>query len=326
VGDGSFEPYTNVTMTVTPKGQGARCIFDGYILSWQLHLDRAGTSSTTEVWAHDASWLMNINDTVAEWAGQTDGQVANQIFSIYGFTPADGNTDNDSPAHDPDGHSLVQRATDLQFLRGLARRGGKICRVACTDTPGQRTGYFVTPNVSGQSVGTISLADPTMWTVDTLDFDWDVMRPTEADSSQVDLTQAADEGVPANAESSGLNPLDARDLPTYAGRPSTMILTTSADLPELAQRSAAVLAETGFFTRCTGEADADRLGAILRVGDVVTVEGAGTIHSGSWLVWTVGRSKISSSGSAAASTASTAASCPMSTPPPAGSRPSSLRF
>jgi hypothetical protein len=136
-------------------------------------------------------------------------------------------------------------------------------------------------------VGTISLADPTMWTVDTLDFDWDVMRPTEADSSQVDLTQAADEGVPANAESSGLNPLDARDLPTYAGRPSTMILTTSADLPELAQRSAAVLAETGFFTRCTGEADADRLGAILRVGDVVTVEGAGTIHSGSWLVWTV---------------------------------------
>ena len=40
------------------------------------------------------------------------------------------------PAHLPDGHTLFQRATDLQFLHGLARRSGKLCRVACTDTPG----------------------------------------------------------------------------------------------------------------------------------------------------------------------------------------------
>ena len=36
---------------------------------------------------------MNIDDHVAEWSGLTDGQVANAIFSSYGFTPADGNTD-----------------------------------------------------------------------------------------------------------------------------------------------------------------------------------------------------------------------------------------
>ena len=57
-------------------------------------------------------------------------------------------------------------------------------------------------------------------------------------------------------------------------------------MPELDQRTAAVLAESGFFAHCTGEADADRLGAVLRVGDVVTIEGAGSIHSGNWLVWT----------------------------------------
>jgi hypothetical protein len=287
VGDGTFEPYTNVTLTVTPAGQGAQCVFDGYILSWRLHLDRAGTASTVEVWAHDASWLMNVNDTVIEWSGQTDGQVANQIFSSYGFTGADANTDHDSPVHDADGHTLLQRATDLQFLRGLARRGGKICRVACTDTPGQRTGYFVTPAVGGQPVATISLVDPVAWTVDTLDFDWDVMRPTEVDASQVDMTQSSSDGVAANAQASPLNAMGDRDLPTYASQGSTMVLTAPADLPELTQRSAAVLAETGFFTRCTGEADADRLGAVLRAGDVVTVEGAGSIHSGNWLVWSV---------------------------------------
>ena len=157
VGDGTFEPRTNVTLTVTQGAAGspAQCIFDGFVLSWRLHLDRASTSSTIEVWAQDASWLMNVDDQVAEWSGQTDGEVANAIFAKYGFTPADGNTLNDSPSHTPDGHTLFQRATDLQFLRGLARRGGKLCRVGCTDTPGSRTGYFVNPAVDGPPVTTI---------------------------------------------------------------------------------------------------------------------------------------------------------------------------
>jgi hypothetical protein len=310
VGDGSFEPMTNITLTVTPAtpasqgsqtsqvpctpgsgslgGKGAtQCIFDGYVLSWRLHLDRASTSSTIEILAQDASWLMNIDDHVAEWSGQTDGEVANAIFASYGFTPADQNTDSDSPSHTPDGHTLFQRATDLQFLRGLARRGGKLCRVACTDTPGARTGYFVTPATDGQPVATISLLDPNSWTAETLDFDWDVTRPTEVDSSQVDLTQSADAGTDIITAASGLAILDERDYPTYFGQSSTLLLTAAADLPELDQRTAAVLTESGFFSRCTGEADANRIGAILRVADVVTIEGAGSIQSGNWLIWNV---------------------------------------
>ena len=289
VGDGTFEPQTNITITVTPAGPGSRaqCVFDGYVLSWRLHLDRASVSSTIDVWAQDASWLMNIDDNVQEWSGQTDGEVANAIFGRNGFTPADGNTANDSPRHTPDGHTLYQRATDLQFLRGLARRGGKLCRVACTDTPGARTGYFVTPAVDGPPVATISLLDPDSWTVETLDFDWDVMRPTEVDAGQVDLTQAAATGTDVTTDSSGLKPLDDRDYPTYLGESSVLRLTAPADVPELGQRTAAVLAESGFFSRCAGEADAERIGTILRVGDVVTIQGAGSIQSGNWLVWNV---------------------------------------
>lgn len=285
VGDGTFEPYTPITCVVTPAGQGAQCVFDGYVLSWRLHLDRTSSSSTLELWAQDASYLMNVADNIVEWSGMTDGQVANAIFANYGFTPADGNTDNDSATHDPDGHTLFQRGTDLQFLRGLARRGGKLCRVACTDTPGQRTGYFVTPSVDGQPAATISLVDPAAWTVDTLEFDWDALRPTEVLASQVDLDQSSDAGVDITADSSGLDALDARDYPTYVGQTSSMVLSAPADVAELDQRTAAVLSETGFFTRCTGEVDADRLGGLLRAGDVVTIEGAGSIHSGDWLAW-----------------------------------------
>src|SRR5690349_7986756 len=87
VDDGTFEPYTPVSVVLT-AGTSTQCVFDGYVLSWRLHLDRAGTDSTLRVQAQGASWLMNINDVVREWPGLTDGQVANNIFDSYGFTTA----------------------------------------------------------------------------------------------------------------------------------------------------------------------------------------------------------------------------------------------
>lgn len=286
VGDGTFEPYTPITLVVTPVGQSSQCIFDGYVLSWRLHLDRTSGASTIDVWAHDASWQMNLDDTVFEWTGMTDGQVANEIFKSYGFATAKANLDHDSPQHDPNQHSLLQRATDLQFLRGLARRNGKLCRVACTDTPGQRIGYFITPDVSGDPAATISLLSPETWSVDSLEFDWDVMRPTEVDASQVPL-DSSDDDVDGDATKTGLSPLDDRDYPTYASESSTLLLTAAADAPELTLRTTATLRETGWFVRCKGETTVDRLGAMLRVGSVVAIEGAGTLHSGNWFVWSV---------------------------------------
>jgi phage protein D len=286
VGDGTFEPMTSVAFTLT-HGTSRHCVFDGYVLSWRLHVARASTSSAIDIWAQDASWLMNLDDKVVEWTGLTDGQVADAIFASYGFIPAPGNTADDSPSHLPAGHTLVQRATDLQFLRRLARRNGKLLRVGCTVLPGVRTGYFASPAVSGQPVATISLVDPDQWTVETLDFDWDVMRPTEATASQVDLTQPSPAGVTVASVSSGLRQLDQRSYPEYAGRPAALLLAAPADVAELEQRTRAVLAETGFFARCTGEADVDRLGAVLRAGDVVMIAGAGNLQSGQWLVWQV---------------------------------------
>ena len=102
---------------------------------------------------------MNVTETVREWVDVTDGAVANTIFGEYGFTPDPGNLDDDSPAHTSDSASLMQRATDAQFLRDLARRSGKLFRVFCTDTPGQRTGSFGKPSLDGDPVTILTLND-----------------------------------------------------------------------------------------------------------------------------------------------------------------------
>ena len=204
-----------------------------------------------------------------------------------GSPPPTATPTDDSPSHTPDGHTLFQRATDLQFLRGLARRGGKLCRVACTDTPGSRTGYFVLPDLSSgrrRPRSRSSTRTPGRSTASTSSGTCCV--PTEVDAAGVDLTQSSSAGSDVSTDSSGLTALDQRDLATYLGQSSTLLLTAPADVPELDRRAAAVLAESGFFARCTGEADADRLGGVLRVGDVVSVAGRRGLQSGNWLVWT----------------------------------------
>jgi phage protein D len=287
VGDDTFVPGTGVSVVVGPTGQPSQCIFDGYVLAWKLHLDRAGQASTIEAWAQDATWLMNINENVLEWSGLTDGEVANAIFAGYGFMPAPGNTDDDSPAHQEDDHTLFQRDTDLRFLRGLARRNGKILRVTAGAVPGLRTGYFVTPDVTAAPAATISLAGGDNWTLDALDFSWDVMRPTSVTTSQISFDDTSGQGVPTDTASSGLAAMADRDLAAYSGQPATTLLTATADPPELPQRAAALLRDADWLARCEGTVDGDRIGTVLRVGTVVTIEGAGALQSGSWFVWTV---------------------------------------
>jgi hypothetical protein len=150
-----------------------------------------------------------------------------------------------------------------------------------------RTGYFVSPAVDGTAAATISLVDPETWSVDSLDFDWDVMRPTAVDASQVPLDDNSESSVPGDSTDSGLPPLDARDYPTYSAQTSTLVLTAAADAPELTQRTAATLRDAGWFVRCHGSSNVDRLGAMLRAGSIVTIEGAGSLQSGNWLVWDV---------------------------------------
>jgi phage protein D len=235
---------------------------------------------------------MNTTEQVKEWVDVSDGQAANAIFANYGMTADDNNLSDDSPTHTEDGHSLMQRATDAQFLRRLARRNGKLFRVYCTDTPGERTGLFAKPSLAGDPVTVLTLNDATAATVDSVDLTWDVMRPTATIARQALFTDDDQDGAGGTTSDSGLDPLEARDLATFAGTTVTSLLTTTVDDgDELNQRAQSVLREAGWFVRCQGTADANRLGSILRAGTVARLDTAGSLHSGKYFVWSV-RHKI----------------------------------
>ncbi|MGA2129024.1 MAG: contractile injection system protein, VgrG/Pvc8 family [Xanthobacteraceae bacterium] len=269
----------------TPTGQ---CIFDGYALSQKIHLDSGITNSTLVVWGQDASWLMNLTEKVKEWVDVTDATVANTIFGDYGITPSDQNLADDSPSHTEDGHSLMQRGSDIQFLRNLARRNGKVCRIACADQPGVRTGYFATPSLDGDPVVTLTLTDVQNWTVNALDLEWDATRPTSVIARQALFTDPDPDGVSADTADSGLPALSDRTLADFTGQAMTVLLAAPVDdAGELTLRAEALLRESAWFVRCEGEADVERLGIVLRAGMVVAIAGIGALHSGRYLVWRV---------------------------------------
>ena len=68
----------------------------------------------------------------------------------------------------------------------------------------------------------------------------------------------------------------------------TVLLTAPVDdAQELSLRAQSLLREADWFARCQGEADVARLNAILRVGTVVVINGAGSLNSGKYFVWSV---------------------------------------
>jgi phage protein D len=280
-----FKPLSQVAVVVTPDNGSPQCIFDGYVLSQRLHLEQGTVSSRLEVWGQDASWLMNMEEKVQEWADVTDAQIAESIFARYGITAAPENSKDDSPAHDEQGNSMMQRGTDIGFLRGLAQSTGKLCRVVCTDQPGAAIGYFAPPTLDAKPVLTLDLNDPETWNAGPLDLEWDVTRPTAVRAKQIFLDDPDSE---VDFAQSDLSPLDARALGGFTGQATTVLLSPPAgSAGELTLRAQALLRESGWFARCEGESDMARLKAVLRVGTIVSVQGIGTLYAGNYLVWSV---------------------------------------
>jgi hypothetical protein len=294
VSDPRLGPLSNIAITAQASDGVTQCLIDGYVLAQNAHLDTGTASSTVRVWGQDATWLMNTTEQVHEWVDVTDGAVANTIFGTYGFTPDPANLSNDSPAHTEDTHSLMQRATDAQFLRMLARRNGKIFRVYCTDTPGQRTGSFARPSLDGDPATILTLNDANAATVNAVDISWDIMRPTSVLAREALFTDNDSDGAGGTTTDSGLTSLAQQSLADFATTTVTSLLTTIVDSgEELTERAQSVLTEAGWFVRCQGTADVGRLGSILRAGTVTRLDAAGALHSGTYFVWSV-RHKITS--------------------------------
>ncbi len=74
----------------------------------------------------DASVLMDREEKLKDWPNKKDSDIASEIIASYGLTPE---VDDTEVIHDEALSTIIQRESDMQFLKRLALRNGFACHV-----------------------------------------------------------------------------------------------------------------------------------------------------------------------------------------------------
>jgi hypothetical protein len=263
---------------LVPGNGGNECLVKGPVGSQRIHFEHGGAGSYVEVQGHDSTIAMDRQAQSTMWTDVNDSDAVSSILMSYSMVA---DVESTSAGHYENKHALVQRESDLSFVRRLARRNGFAFWVSC-DAVGIQTAHFKKPPVDA-SPSLDLLINRTSPNLALLDLTWDVNRPTSVEGKQVDLNTLED--LDGGTSTSPLSAMAASDLASITGDTRSIFLSAPVDdAGDLQSRSAGALVDSYFFIRATGETSREQLGRPVRAHTVVNVEGAGSRHSGRYFV------------------------------------------
>jgi hypothetical protein len=275
LGDGRLAPGAELTIG-TQVGDLPSVLAKGQVFGQKLHFMHGVRESWVEVCGGDKAFEMDREVKTKVWSELAVSDAVHAILAGYGVTP---DVDPIATRHTEDTHALVQRDTDLRFVRRLARRYGHWLWFT-TDPLGITTAHFKRPALAGSQAATlkINLDGPSLA---ELELEWDVERPAAAVTRQLGLgdLQPIDGQVPR----SPLRPLGALGLADVAPPRQAAFVAPVDDVGDLRARAEAALIEGGWFIRARGVTSTRALGALLRSHTLVAIDGLGKRHSGGYV-------------------------------------------
>ncbi len=274
--DSRLDPGALIGLYVSTE-QGRNCLVKGPVTSQNIKLLKGGDGSVVEVNGYDESLLMEKDSKTVAWSGTTDSDVVNSILAQYGFNT---DVDNTGFTHSEDKHVLMQRDTDMQFIRQLAHKNGFMFWMSADDT-GIYTGHFKRPNLSGPhdvELGIINQAP----NIDQLNIEWDVRRPATISSKQLELNQKTD--ISGDAQQSPLGLLSDKNLQTIVGANARTeyLNVVSDDATDLIASSESTLIDAGWFIRASCQTNLEVVKTLIRPHMLVNIQGAGNRHNGKY--------------------------------------------
>ena len=275
--DERFAVWKQVTVTAGLES-GTEELISGYITHVKPYFDSDPSQCSLEIWGMDGSVLMDREEKLKDWPNKKDSDIASEIFNLYGFTP---DVEDTEVIHDEAVSTVIQRETDMQFLKRLALRNGFECFVEGT------TGYFRTPqlNATPQPVLAVHFGGET--NVNRFSVEVNALTPANVAMFQVDRTnkEILDEAVETSRQTA-LGATNAEGL-LAAGMNAGQIyigMNVATGNPEMAALCQGLFHEGEWFVTGEGEIAANQYGHVLKSRETVTIKGVGETYSGVYYV------------------------------------------
>jgi hypothetical protein len=275
--DSRLDAGTNLTILVSVQDT-LHCLVKGPVYSQKIHLQHGGAGSWVDIIGADSSLSMDRETKSAVWPDVADSDAVQTILCTYGFAPDVQPTD---ARHLETKHSLVQRSTDLRFVKNLARRNGYLFWLTC-DASGIETAHFKRPPVDGNG-DTELIMNLESSNIQALDITWDVERPTSIEGLQLDMNTKTDlDGGMDQPPQTLLGVAGLREV--TCDRRSVHLSAPADDTGDMLARSQGALLEADWFIRATCNTSVNQLGTLVRAHSVVNVRGLGSRHSGKYFI------------------------------------------
>jgi hypothetical protein len=275
--DGRYDPGSELSIRVSVDDEN-HCLVKGPVHGQDIHLKHGGAGSSFTVHGSDSAIKMDRETRSVQWSDVTDDAAVSSICANYGLLA---DIQGTNAGHFENKHTLIQRDSDLRFVKRLARRNGYLFWITC-DAAGIETAHFKPPPLAGSAANSliINMDSPNL---DTFDISWGVERISSVIGAQLDLNTKND--LDGNMAATSLTILGDKSLQQITGDTRSIHLDAPVDdAGDLQARGEGTLTEANWFIRAHCETSIYGLGGLVRAHTLVEVRGAGSRHSGTYFV------------------------------------------
>jgi len=273
-------------------GDGLVPVFEGYVTSVDFDAGSEPGVSAIEIGAMDTSVLMSLEEKVATWKDMSDSDIAKKIIANYVDNVQANST---LTVHQENDTTIVQRGTDIQFVRELAQRNGLEFYFETNQDSGKVSAYFRAPQLDGTPQPDLAIQSADNSNLNRFAAHLTGQRPLAVKVTQMDVAQNSPNTFQANV--SKLASLGANDANALVGGPLGSLVTPAdaqaqmlvlgpptSDPTEMQTIAQAVRDEAGWFITARGEINSEAYQAVLRPHRLVLIKGAGKAYSGKYYV------------------------------------------
>ncbi len=258
--------------------RGTEPLLDGYVTEVRPRFDASAAQCTLELHGMDRSVMMDRAEVLKAWPNKKDSDIAREILQSHGFTPQ---VEDTSVVHDEVVSTVIQRETDLQFLRRLALRNGFVCVVEGD------TGYFGPVPVDDTPQPVLAAHFGAETNLQTFSVTVDALRPTTVSMHQMDrLSKEVLSAATTSSDGDALGGVSPEALLPEGAEPASVVAARNAATgrQEMDALCDALYREGTWFVQGEGEILGNMYATVLRPRRLVTIKGVGTTYSGVYSV------------------------------------------